>query len=96
MRLTSQRLEELEGLRRAGQLLDVQGSKTLGEYVEHHVDRKAREGTSERHVALVRLHLQTVVEYFGDSRDLASIQPKGRRNNNSPISAGRQQRGWMV
>ncbi|MCH7857284.1 MAG: tyrosine-type recombinase/integrase [Gemmatimonadetes bacterium] len=76
MRLTSQRLEELEGLRRAGQLLDVQGSKTLGEYVEHHVDRKAREGTSERHVALVRLHLQTAVEYFGDSRDLASIQPK--------------------
>jgi len=75
-KLATQRLEDLETLRRQSAIFGVKGGTTLAEYARDHLVKKKAEGTSRRHLAMVQAQLEVAAGYFGAGRELASISTR--------------------
>lgn len=75
-KLASDKVEELEGLRRQSSLLGIRGGAELASYASEHLVHKREEGTSKQHLALLEAYLRVAVESFGAGRDLASISTR--------------------
>lgn len=72
--LAAKKLSEFELRRRNRALIGVERSTALGRYAEYHLVEKKRSGRfTDRWLASVEKHLTEAVQFFGVSRDLASI-----------------------
>lgn len=75
-KLASARVEELEELRRNAALLGVRGNAKFKEYAKEHLDKKEQEGTSGRHLKMLKGQLRVAAEYFGAGREISTISTR--------------------
>lgn len=73
-KLVAARLRDLTARRSNKTILGIKREGTLAEFAAHHLVEKARAGkTTTDWLEQIERHLNTAIEFFGESRDLASI-----------------------
>ena len=73
--LAAERIKQLAQTSRDRVLLGIEGPAHLAEYASRHLVLKAQSGKVTRaHVAELETHFQRAVDFFGASRDLATIR----------------------